>query len=163
MSNLQHPPTAAIIRFERERETEDEVDMTPMIDCVFLLLIFFLITASFALQKALEVPPPEQQERDTASRSIEEIESDDDYVIIRIDPDNTIWVNDSEAPSEQDLLLKLREARQPSPGSDGKGPSNLLVLADSEARHETVILALDAGNAVGMEHVRLATANDLEM
>lgn len=163
MSNLQYLPTAAMIRFEHERETEDEVDMTPMIDCVFLLLIFFLITASFALQKALEVPPPEQQEKDAALRSIEEIESDDDYVIVRIDQDDTIWVNDSEAPSEQDLLVKLREARQPLPGSDGKGPSNLLVLADNDARHETVIRALDAGNAVGMEHVRLATANDLEM
>lgn len=146
-----------------KRESEDEVDMTPMIDCVFLLLIFFLITASFSLQKALEVPAPEQREKDMTARSLEEIESDDDYVIIRIDEDDTIWVNDSEAPSEQDLLLKLREARESSPGSGNTGPTSLLVLADGGAQHETVIRALDAGNAVGMEHVRLATADDFEM
>ncbi len=165
MTDFQRPlaDEDAVLRFERKRVVEDEVDMTPMIDCVFLLLIFFLVTASFALQKALEVPPPEEREKDAAVRSIEEVESDDDYVIVRIDRDNTIWVNDSEAPSEQDLLLKLREARQTSRGAGGQGPSNLLVLADGDARHETVIRALDAGNAVGMEHVRLATADDIEM
>jgi len=165
MTDPQYLPADedAVLRFNRKSEVDEDVDMTPMIDCVFLLLIFFLVTASFALQKALEIPPPEQREKDAVSRSIEDVESDDDYVIVRIDPDNTIWVNDSEAPSEQDLLLKLREARQPASGSGGTGPTNLLVLADADAQHEFVVRALDAGNAVGMEHIRLATEDDSEM
>jgi len=148
------------VRFRRKEETDTEVDMTPMIDCVFLLLIFFLVTASFQLQKALEVPPPEQREKDVATKTLEEIESDEDYVIVRVDRENTIWVNDSEAPSEQELLVKLREAKQ---GGDGRGATNMLVLADGEARHDVVVRVLDAGNAVGMEHVRLATSDDLEL
>lgn len=152
----------AVVRFGQKRLIDDEIDMTPMIDCVFLLLIFFLVTASFALQKALETPPPEQHDESAVSRPIEDVEADDDYVIVRIDRDNTIWVNESEAPSEADLLLKLREARRPMHGSN-KGPTNMLVLADGDARHDIVIRALDAGNAVGMEHVRLASADDFDM
>ena len=155
------------IRFHSQGNTEEEdLDMTPMVDVTFLLLIFFMITAAFSLQKALEVPPPDQQESATQARTIEELEEDDDYVIVRIDRENAIWVTvfgkESEAPSEQELLIKLREASAGMPGSDSKAPSSLLVLADGDCRHETVVMALDAGNAVGMENVRLATADEAD-
>ncbi|MBU4271954.1 MAG: biopolymer transporter ExbD [Planctomycetes bacterium] len=162
MSDSQHPidEEQAVLSFEHKDDSDKEVDMTPMIDCVFLLLIFFVVTASFQLQKALEIPPPEQKSPNTA-----EIKPDpeDDIITVRIDGDNTIWVNDSEAPSEQDLLLKLREARENTTASDGRPASILLVLADGEARHDVVVLVLDAGNSVGMEHIRLASADDIEM
>lgn len=138
---------------------EDEgPDMTPMVDVVFQLLIFFMVTAAFSLQKSIQVPTPDSQQAAAQSRTIEELEEDDDYIIVKIDRDDTVWVNDSEAPSPQDLLAKLREAREPS--GDGKGPSSLLVLASGEAHHEVVVRALDAGSAVGMENVRLASADD---
>ena len=73
--------------------------------------------------------------------------------------DDSIWVNESEAPTEQQLLMKLREARQPSPGSDSTGPTSMLVMANEDCHHETVVMVLDAGNAVGMENVRLATGD----
>ena len=138
----------------------DDLDMTPMVDITFLLLIFFMVTAAFSLQKSLEVPAPDQKEESAKVQTLEELEEDDDYVIVRIESDNTIWVNDSEAPSEQELLIKLREAREPLPGTDSVGASSLLVLADGDCRHERVVMVLDAGNAVGMENVRLATADD---
>lgn len=158
----QHPidEDPAVLSFEHKDDSDNEVDMTPMIDCVFLLLIFFVVTASFQLQKALEIPPPEQKDP-----SVSEIEPDieEDTITVRIDGDNTIWVNDSEAPSEQDLLLKLREAREDMTASDGRPPSTLQVLADGEARHDVVVLVLDAGNSMGFEHVKLAPADDSEM
>ena len=148
------------VRFRRKRVWSEEMDMTPMVDVVFLLLIFFMVTAAFSLQKSIEMPPPDQEESSSQARTFEEIEEDDDFVIIRIDKDSTLWVNESEAPSEQDLLVKLREARKGQPGSDARGPSSLLVMADGDARHESVVMALDAGNAVGMESVRLATVDE---
>lgn len=162
MSDSQHPidEEQAVLSFEHKDDSDKEVDMTPMIDCVFLLLIFFVVTASFQLQKALEIPPPEQDSPNVAEK---EPDIPDDIITVRIDGDNTIWVNDSEAPSEQDLLLKLREAREDTTASDGRPPSTLLVLADGEARHDVVVLVLDAGNSVGMEHVKLASADDFEM
>ncbi len=147
---------AVDFRSKNGRE-EDELDMTPMVDVTFLLLIFFMVTAAFSLQKSKEAPPPEQQENATQSQTIEELEQDN--VIIRIDRDDTIWVDGSEAPSEQELLEKLREACK-GKGSSSKGASSLLVLADGECHHETVVRAIDAGNSVGMERVRMATMDD---
>ena len=162
MNDSQHQidEDQAVLSFEHKDDSDKEVDMTPMIDCVFLLLIFFVVTASFQLQKALEIPPPEQKDPNVAE---ETPDIEDDIITVRIDGDNTIWVNDSEAPSEQDLLLKLRDARENMTASDGRPPSTLLVLADGEARHDVVVLVLDAGNSVGMEKVKLASADDFEM
>ena len=150
-------------RCRSNRQMGEGLDMTPMVDIVFLLLIFFMVTAAFSLQKSIEVPPPDEEESSQQARTYEEIEQDDDFVIVRIDRDSTIWVDESEAPSEQDLLIKLREARQGPPGSTSPGPGSLLVLADGDARHETVVMALDAGNAVGMESVRLATVDEEDL
>jgi len=101
MSDEQNTSAAeeAILNFEKKAVGDDEIDMTPMIDCVFLLLIFFLVTASFQLQKALQIPAPEKREKDVAAKTMEDIQDDEDYIIVRIERDNTIWVNDSEAPS----------------------------------------------------------------
>ena len=62
---------------------DNEMDMTPMVDVTFLLLIFFMVTAAFSLQKSIEVPPPDQQESAQQARTIEELEEDDDFVMGR--------------------------------------------------------------------------------
>jgi len=150
------------VRFGGTRVTDEGLDMTPMVDVTFLLLIFFMVTAAYTLQKSIEVPAPDQEESSTQARTIEEIEEDDDYIIIRIGRDNTVWVNEQEAPSEQEVLVKLREAREGKPGTTTTGPTSLLVLADRDARHETVVMCLDAANdnSVGMENVRLACVDE---
>lgn len=138
----------------------DEIDMTPMIDVVFQLLIFFMITAAFSLQKAIELPAPQATDAAAVNPTLEQLEEDSDFVIVRVDGENTIWVNDAQAPSRQDLLVKLREARRAVPGSATRPPRKLLVLASAEAEHEYVVRALDAGTEVGMDDVRLATSED---
>lgn len=150
------------ISFYREEDDEEDLDMTPMVDVTFLLLIFFMITAAFAMQKALELPPPDREEASTQARTLEEILEDDDYVIVRIARDNTMWIDDREAFSEQDLLSKLREARNGGLDVSAAPPSSLLVVADSESKHKTVVMALDVGREVGMENVRLATVDEEE-
>jgi hypothetical protein len=59
-------------------------------------------------------------------------------------------------PSEQELLSRLRAARQ-----SASAPNKLLVLGSSEARHGTVVMVLDAGTEVEMEEVRLSIDDDL--
>ena len=139
---------------------DDGLDMTPMVDVTFLLLIFFMVTAAFALQKSIQIPTPDPSESATESRTVEELEQDDDNVIVRIDKDNTIWVDDREAPSEQELLSQLKEAREGAPGTSTAGPSKLVVMASGDARHEKVVMALDAGTAAGFDDVRLANGDE---
>ena len=157
------PPeeSAGLIPPRDEDSQEDDLDMTPMVDVTFLLLIFFMVTAAFSLQKSINVPTPEKEESATQARTLQEVEEDFDYVIVEIHGDNTIFVDEVETPTKLDLLEKLRDARDtPKPGSSGIGPSNLLVLAHPDCWHETVVMALDAGNAVGMEDVKLTMAED---
>ncbi|MFV2067043.1 MAG: ExbD/TolR family protein [Pirellulales bacterium] len=143
---------------------DDELDMTPMIDVTFLLLIFFMVTAAFGIRKAIEVPLPEQG--DVAQRR-----TLDDYVgnaiIVRLDGDNIFWISsplwyeEREAPNRHDMLIAVRAASTPSSPSGGAVvPTTLLVVASGDATHENVVAALDAGSEVGMEDVQLATFDE---
>jgi biopolymer transport protein ExbD len=159
----QPPQEIEPVKFGGKGVQDEGIDMTPMVDVTFLLLIFFMVTAAYSLQKSIQVPAPDQEESSAQARTYEDIEQDDDFVIIRIAKDNTIWVNEQEAPSEQEVLVKLREAREGQPGTTTRGPTSLLVMPDVEARHETVVMCLDAGSAVGMENVRLACVDEDEL
>ncbi len=145
------------IRFAKNKVVEEELDMTPMVDVTFLLLIFFMVTAAFSMQKSLEVPTPDEDKASTVERIVDPEEGN---IVVRIDRDSTVWVNESEAPSEQDLLVKLREAKEGTPGSDSPPINSLLVMVDGDARHEVVIMVLDAGNAVQMEPIKLVTVDE---
>ena len=130
----------------------EDVDLTPMVDVTFLLLIFFMVTAAFSLQRSLEVPPP-----DSETKSVDPITQNEESnsVIVRITKDNAIWVEDQEIPSRQELLAVLRDM------TNSQGPlppvTTMLVLADAYARHETVVMVLDAGNAASMKNIQLKT------
>ncbi|MEX2174779.1 MAG: biopolymer transporter ExbD [Pirellulaceae bacterium] len=145
---------------------EAEMDMTPMVDVTFLLLIFFMVTASFAMQKSLNIPQPDTNEPSTQAKSVQDYQDDPDYIVVRLDAYNTyhvstaFWPDEVEAPNEQELLVKLRLARE----GDGRGnvPSKLLAIVNGEALHERVVTAIDAGNDVGMEEVQLLTVDEDE-
>jgi biopolymer transport protein ExbD len=140
------------------RKVDDEMDLTPMVDVTFLLLIFFMITAAFAVQKAISVPPVNEDDA-AASYTIEQLEQDS--IVVRIDGDNVywlsapIWAEEQQAISQAEMRSKLREAR-----NDGKGPVKLLVQAHGSARHEGVVAALDAGSGAGMEEIQLLSYED---
>lgn len=143
----------------RAPKREDDLDLTPMVDVTFLLLIFFMITAAFALQKSLEVPPVQEDEA-APTQTVDDLEKDS--IVVRIDGDNVFWVGapkwleEQRAPSVQEMLSKLREAR----GTEGQGPAKMLVQANGDTRHQFVVAALDAGSGVGMEEIRLMSYED---
>lgn len=155
-----------IIFREERKGQEAEMDMTPMVDVVFQLLIFFMLTASFTMQKSQQHPKPESNEPSSQAKSVEDFQQDPDFVVVRVDSQNTfhvssaLWEDEIEAPSRQELLVKLREARQGD--SQGNVPSKMIVLANGEALHEFVVTAIDAGNDVGMDEVQLVSVEDDE-
>ena len=137
-----------------------EMDMTPMVDVTFLLLIFFMVTASFAMQQSLEFPSSERQEKETAqSRTMEDIDSRDDYIVVRIDSDNVYHVEDHETYSRQELLAILRDMKDAKTVGLGV-PLNLLIIADNSAKHETVVSAIDAGNVAGITRIKYTTVEE---
>ena len=140
------------------RKQDDELDLTPMVDVTFLLLIFFMITAAFAAAKAISVPP--MNETDAApTQTVEDLEKDS--IVIRIDADNIFWIGAPKWPEEQqavsfaEMRSKVREARD-----DGKGPTKMLVQANGSARHDSVVAALDAGSGSGLEEIQLLSYED---
>lgn len=153
MSHLQQDLGVDPLANGETAREDDEMDLTPMVDVTFLLLIFFMVTAAFALQKALEVPPVSDEA--APNQTVDDLEKDS--IVIRIDADNVFWIGapkwdeEQRTPSVPEMLAKVREAR----GEGGDGPTKLLVQANGDSRHEFVVAALDAGSAVGMEEIRL--------
>jgi biopolymer transport protein ExbD len=149
-------------RIPSKRElSETELDMTPMVDVVFNLLIFFMVTAAFALQKSLEIPKP-ADEAPSENRQEKPIDDNPDFVTVQIDEFNTYHVLtvdwEEEAPSVQDLHIRLRRAREGD--STGTVPTKLLVEAHGDALHGRVVASLDAGTATGFEEVQLTTMEE---
>lgn len=144
-----------------KKRTDDELDMTPMVDVTFLLLIFFMVTAAFALQKVLEVPPVSDEE-DVSITQVEDIEKD--AIVVRIDADNVFWIGaprwieEQKAQSSIDMRAKVREARQG--GGEGLGPNKMIVRAHEEAIYEKLVDAIDAGAAASINDVSVSIEED---
>ena len=156
-------PKVTPVQFDRQRGAlNDEMDMTPMVDVTFLLLIFFMVTAAFSLQRSFEVPAPDQTQPSTPKKTLDDFDDDPDFIVIRIDEYSTFRVGtaewEEEAPSEHELMVRLREAKRGN--SRGVVPTQLLVVAHGDAFYEKVVTALDAGTAVGMEQVKMVTVEE---
>jgi len=128
---------------------EDLIDMTAMVDIVFFLLIFFMVTSMHALQASISVPPAEQKEKGSGPSTSQ---TTDDTVNVRIEADSMVLVDGEEALSRQDVIAKLREA----------GGGHMTVRAHGECHHGTVVMVLDAGTDAGIDDVRLITDDDSE-
>lgn len=146
-----------------KKRSDDELDMTPMVDVTFLLLIFFMVTAAFALQKVLEVPPVSDEEEVSAT-PVEDIEKDS--IVVRIDADNVfwigapIWVDEQKAQSSLDMRAKVREARKGR--GDGPGPNKMVVHAHEDAVYEKLVDVIDAGASAGINNVSVSIDEDHE-
>lgn len=133
-------------------DQEDMIDMTSMVDVVFFLLIFFLVTHMQALDSSIPMPAADAQKPSRRARqSLAAFEADQAYIVVRIDRKDGVWLEGAQVRSAQDLVMKLRKLR-----NSGAHPDTLLVAANGEASHATTVMVLDSGNEVGLEHVRLA-------
>jgi biopolymer transport protein ExbD len=132
----------------RRAQTEfEEMDLTPMVDVTFLLLIFFMITASFTMQKAIAFPPPSPEEEGASVQPKQLEDFKDDCVIVEIHEDNSISIDDERIPLDADLAAMLAS----------KGKNEMLIDAHENSLHETVVKVVDAGNEVQMQRIRLGT------
>jgi len=124
---------------------DEEMDLTPMVDVTFLLLIFFMITASFSIQKSLEVPPPEPEEKgqSTAIQNLEEFE--EESIMVEIDARNLVMVDEQIVSDLNQLPKVLKSARKPE----------ILIMAHEDCLHEVVVRVIDASNEIGLQKIRV--------
>ncbi len=126
-----------------------------MVDVTFLVLIFFVVTASFQLQKAISVPhnPSHQSSRTSdVSPEVSELE-------LRVDRFGSFRVLaadwQSETPSKQSLITQLKQWR-----SGQVGDTSLLVSAEQDAQLQRLVDAMDAGTLAGFQKLRVESVEN---
>ncbi len=143
----------------RNPRPEEEMDMTPMVDVTFLLLIFFMVTAAFSLQKSIEMP---RQQTDAPSTSVVEEESEDlDMVEVQVDEFGSFLVMapewERETPGKQNLITALKEAI--SGNSDGM---RLVVKVHEMAKLRSLVDAMDAGTIAGYAELEVTQVEEFD-
>ena len=146
-SMLLVPPSA--------EHQENLIDMTAMVDIVFFLLIFFMVTSIQALQSVIGLPTPQSSSAAPSAQTVTDIANDPSYVTVRIEDDDTVWVEEEQAFGPQDLRVKLRQL-----GDDTFQPTGMMVVGNPEASHGTLVMVLDAGADAGMQDLRFSVSED---
>lgn len=132
---------------KQRKEFHDLIDMTAMVDIVFFLLIYFLVTSMYALKPAIPMPKPEMT---GAGGSGSSSEGDSNVVNARIDEKDVVYVDDVVMPSERELRMKLEDIIRSG------GPTHLKITGSPEASHGTLVMVMDVGAGAGMQKVQLA-------
>lgn len=147
------------VTFGGKKLEEDDLDMTPMVDVTFLLLIFFVMTAAFTIQTSLPIPTPQSEEASTNAVP-EDKDEDPEFITVKVDADNNFWVTttsglDEECSDVKALRTQLRLMK------DDMGEVNKIVVeANEESLHAQVVAAIDAGMVIGVDQVQLMTVQE---
>ena len=111
--STEHP---ALLLPARDKKHEDLIDMTAMVDIVFFLLIFFLVTSMQALESVINLPTP-QTTAASGTRTASEVAKDPAYLPVTIEEGDRVFIDEEEAIGERDIRAKFREAREKTPTS----------------------------------------------
>lgn len=128
------------MKFARRRSEEPEIGMASLIDVVFLLLIFFMVTTSFVREAGLSIRLPEGGEAVHSSR---------DVVTVVVNAANRMFIAGDRIAGERALreILARRAATT----------QVLRIRADGRASHQAVVTVMDAAADVGFARIDIAT------
>ncbi|WP_440053541.1 ExbD/TolR family protein [Pseudoalteromonas sp. T1lg65] len=131
-------------RKQRFREDEDAaVDMTPMLDIVFIMLIFFIVTTSFVKEAGIEVNKPKAAQAQTKKNS---------NIFIAIRENGEIWMDKRQVDVERvSANLESLMAEQPT--------DVVIIQADEGAKHGVVVKVMDQIKATG-DNLKISIAGD---
>lgn len=132
------------MRFRRQRNDEVLVNLTPLIDVVFLLLIFFMVSTTFTRETALQIDLPKASTvgSPTPGRRIE----------IGIDKHGHMKVDNT--PLADSSLETLKQALRAVSAGDNQLP--LLISADGKTPHQAVVTAMEAAGQLGFSRLGIA-------
>ena len=129
-------------KFSFQSEEEEGVDMTPMLDIVFIMLIFFIVTASFVKEAGIDVNRPEAitaEKKEKAS------------ILIAITDKGEIWI-DKRPVDVRALRANIERLRAENP------QGSVVIQADKESKNGLLVKVMDAARQAGVENVSLAAA-----
>lgn len=139
------------MNFRRTHREEVSVNLTPLIDVVFLLLIFFMVSTTFTRETQLKLDLPESASGDPVeNRNLEQIE-------VLISAAGEVMINGKALINPG--LDTLQTALQRESGGDKGLP--VVITADAKTPHQSVITVMDAAGQQGFSRLRLTT-NELE-
>jgi len=138
------------VKFKRQPREELELNLTPLIDVVFLLLIFFMVSTTFQKESEISLQLPKAAESSD--------ENNADSIEVVINAAGRFYVNDqelvkSDAESVQAALYKI---------TDGNRDIPLTIRADAQTPHQAVVTAMDAAGQLGMLRMSIATSQSTE-
>lgn len=133
------------MQFRRQRKEEDSINLTPLIDVVFLLLIFFMVSTTFTRETHLEIDLPEAEGKPSETQA-EQLE-------ILISAEGHYSVNGQRLANNQ--MATLRSALEQI--SEGDTARPLVISADANAPHQAVVSAMDAAGQMGFVHLSITT------
>jgi biopolymer transport protein ExbD len=124
----------------RVEEEESSIDITPMLDVVFIMLIFFIVTATFIKESGIDVDKPS-----AATAVVQEKAS----ILVAIDAENNIWINRRQ--------VDIRSVRSIVERLHAENPKGTLVIqADKESKNDTLVQVMDASRRAGVYDIALA-------
>ena len=129
------------MRSNRRREpAQSEVNMTPMLDVVFIMLIFFIVTASFVKEAGVEVNRPPAQTAISKAKG---------NILIAITENGQIWI-DRRQVDPRSLRVSIERLH-------GENPQGAIVIqADKNSQSHLLISVMDAAKAAGVNQVAIA-------
>ncbi len=123
-----------------EEDDESEVNLTPMLDVVFIMLIFFIVTASFVKEAGIDVNRPNAA---TAERK------EKGNIMVAISADNEIWV-DRRQVDPRALRANIERLHAENPNGA------VVIQADEESKNKLLVLVMDAARSAGVKNVSIA-------
>jgi len=129
--------------FGHEEESE-EINLTPMLDVVFIMLIFFIVTATFIKEAGIQVDRPDTFTADS---------QEDAAILIAISANDEIWIDKQERkPRDVRGVIVRLHAENP------KG--SIVIQADEESTNEMLVVVLEAAKGAGVTNVAIASDNN---
>ena len=125
-------------------EEESEINLTPMLDVVFIMLIFFIVTASFIKEAGIDVNRPDAQTREVQENA---------NILVAISEANEIWIDRRRIdPRAVRAVLERLHAENPE--------GAVVIQADKKAYTETVVLVMDSARLAKIFNVSIAAQDD---
>jgi biopolymer transport protein ExbD len=129
------------------KEESVEVNLTPLIDVVFLLLIFFMVSTTFDRHAKLKVSLPESSAKALLQQS--------DPLVLSIDAKGNYFINDRQVVNKS--LGTLIQAIQKTIGNKPVEDAALVLRADANTPHQFVVRAMDAASQLGLTKLSIVT------